>query len=177
MAAACFCRNSTLMNWYCLHTKPQRENYAAEQLAENLSLEVYFPRMRRQKVVRRMRREVTEPLFPQYLFCRFDLVTEYRAVRYTREVIDVLSFGQQPAIVNETLIDELKTWCCEAAQIRPQPIFSSGDRVEITDGPLQGLEAVIMQERSGGDRVAVLLSILGCDAQLTIRSCLLAKAS
>ena len=165
------------MNWYCIHTKPQRENYAAEQLAENLSLEVYFPRLRRQKIIRRMRREVTEPLFPQYLFCRFDLATEYRAVRYTREVIDVLNFGQSPAIVSETLIEDLKTWTCEASKMSTQPIFSSGDRVEIIDGPMQGLEAVIMRERSGGDRVAVLLSILGCDAQLTIRSCLLAKAS
>jgi len=55
--------------------KPQRENYAAEQTAENLSLEIFFPQMRRQKIIRRMRREVTETLFPQYLFCRFDLAT------------------------------------------------------------------------------------------------------
>jgi len=165
------------MNWYCIHTKPQRENYAAEQLAENLSLEVYFPRIRRQKIVRRMRRVVAEPLFPQYLFCRFDLLTEYRAVRYTREVTDVLNFGQNPAVVSDTLIEELKSWSCAADQTSAEPIFSCGERVEIIDGPMQGLEAVIMRERRGGDRVAVLLSILGCDAQLTIRSSLLAKAS
>jgi transcriptional antiterminator RfaH len=165
------------MNWYCIHTKPQSERYAAEQLAKNLALEVYAPRMRREKIIRRVRREVMEPLFPRYLFCRFDLNTDYRAVRYTHDVREILTVGEHPAVVQDTFLADLKTWCDEASRMPVRSLFSSGDRVEIIRGPMQGLEAIIMQKRSGSDRVAVLLSILGCDAQLTIRTCDLAKAS
>jgi transcription antitermination factor NusG len=46
--------------------------------------------------------------------------------------------------------------------------LAPGDRVEITDGPMQGLQAVILHETNDSDRVAVLLSILECGARLMI---------
>jgi len=164
------------MNWYCIRTKSQRETYTAQQLSENLSLEVFFPQMRRQKLIRRVRRMVVEPMFPQYLFCRFEVGSFYRAVRYTHEVIDILSFGAAPTVVDEGLVEQLREWSTQQMNSQAPSLFSCGDRVQITDGPMRGLEAVIMRDHSAGDRVAVLLSILGCDAQLTIRSCQLAKA-
>jgi transcriptional antiterminator RfaH len=165
------------MNWYCIHTKSQREKHAAEQLCTLLGFEVYFPQIRLQRRIRRVRREVTEPLFPRYLFCRFDLSRHYRTVRYAHDVVDLVSFGQSPAIVTDQLIRDLKIWESESSLTANKPIFASGDRVQIADGPMQGLQAVILQGESDNDRVAVLLSILGCDARLTIDRCLLAKAS
>jgi transcriptional antiterminator RfaH len=164
------------MNWYCVRTKSQREKHAAEQLCTRLGFEVYFPQIRLQRKIRRVRREVTEPLFPRYLFCRFDLTPHYRTVRYARDVIDLVSFGQSPAVVTDQLISDLKTWASESSLTVTKPMFASGDRVQIADGPMQGLQAVILEGKSDSDRVAVLLSILGCDARLTIDRCLLAKA-
>ena len=40
--------------------------------------------------------------------------------------------------------------------------------MEVIDGPMRGLEAVILHDRSDRDRVAVLLSILECGAQMMI---------
>jgi len=165
------------MNWYCVHTKSQREKHAAEQLCTLLGFEVYFPQIRLQRKIRRVRREVTEPLFPRYLFCRFDLSYHYRAVRYAHDVVDLVSFGQSPAVVTDQLIYDLKIWASEGSlATTTEPMFASGDRVQIADGPMQGLQAVILEGRSDSERVAVLLSILGCDARLNIDRCLLAKA-
>jgi transcriptional antiterminator RfaH len=134
-----------------------------------LRLETYFPRLRRQKTIRRVRRIVTSPLFPRYLFCRFDPSLHYRAVRYSPDVIDVVSFGERPALVDDAIITGLKSWAGEAVDvITVQPGLRPGDLVEITDGPMRGLEAVILHERSDRDRVAVLLSILECSAQVLI---------
>jgi len=157
------------MNWYCIHTKPQKEPLAAEQLSGSLGLEVYFPCIRRRKLIRRVRREVTGPLFPQYLFCRFDLMSHFRAVRYAREVIDVLSFGARPAVVSDELIDDLKIWAAQAPEANgSQPTYASGERVHVSKGPMRGLEAIILEQSDDRDRVSVLLSILGCGAKLRI---------
>lgn len=164
------------MNWYCILTKPQREKQVAEQLGAFLGFEVYFPQIQLQRRIRRVRRLVTEPLFPRYLFCRFDLACNYRAVRYAHDVVDLVSFGPQPAVVDDLLIDDLKSWANKDRFSAARSAFSSGERVQISSGPMQGLQAVILEEYSDNERVAVLLSILGCDARLTIDRSQLAKA-
>ena len=128
-----------MMNWYCIHTRPLKETGVVTYLEEMLGLETYFPRLRRQKTIRRVRRVVTGPLFPRYLFCRFDLSDRYRAVRYAPEVIDVVSFGERPAVVDDAMIAELRNWAGEAVDvITIQPTLRPGDQVEITDGPCVG---------------------------------------
>ena len=157
------------MNWYCIHTKPLREEYVAANLAETLGVETYLPRLRRQKTIRRVRRVVTGPLFPRYLFCHFDLGTRYRAVRYAADVAGIVSFGAEPAEVADVMIDELRRWAGEALDLTAiQPEFGRGDLVEIVDGPLRGLQAVILHQRNDRDRVAVLLSLLEYGAQMMI---------
>ena len=157
------------MNWYCIHTKPRKEQQVATHLHERLALETYYPRLKRQKTIRRVRRLVTGPLFPRYLFTRFDFAAEFRAVRYAPDVLDVVNAGGRPAIVGDALVAELKSWAGEAVDlITLQPDFSPGDRVEITDGPMRGLPATILHIKNDSDRVAVLLSILECGARMIV---------
>jgi transcriptional antiterminator RfaH len=157
------------MNWYCVHTRPAKEFLTTRYLQEVLGIETYFPRLRQRRVIRRIRRVVTSPLFPRYLFCRLDLGVSYRAVRFAPEVIDLVSFGERPAPVSDAMIDELKSWAGDSVDvITLAPCLGPGDRVEITDGPMRGLQAVILHGASESDRVTVLLSILECGAKLMI---------
>ena len=157
------------MNWYCIHTRPLKEQQVATHFQQMLGLEMYFPRLRRQKTIRRVRRVVTSPLFPRYLFCRFDPSLRYRAVRYAPEVIEVVRFGEDPAVVDDGIIEALKNWAGEAIDmITLQPDLRPGDLVEITDGPMRGLQAVVLNSRNDRDRVTVLLSILECGAKMMI---------
>jgi transcriptional antiterminator RfaH len=165
------------MNWYCIQTKPQREKQAVQQLRTHLGFEVYFPRLRFQKTIRRVRRQVIEPIFPRYLFCRFDIATSYRAVRYARDVVNLVSLGDQPTVVADDLIHDLKSWASEDYLVAATPSLSSGDHVHISDGPMQGLQAVILEARNDSERVSVLLSILGCEARLSIDRCQLEKTA
>jgi transcriptional antiterminator RfaH len=157
------------MNWYCVHTRPLKEQQVANHFNQMLGLEMYFPRLRRQKTIRRVRRVVTSPLFPRYLFCRFDPSLQYRAVRYTSDVIEVVRSGEHPAVVEDDIIESLKNWAGEAVDIITlQPDLRPGDAVEIIDGPMRGLQAVILTSRNDSERVTVLLSILECGAKMMI---------
>ncbi len=158
------------MNWHCIHTKPRKEQQVARYLNERLGLETYFPLLKRQKTVRRVRRLVTGPLFPRYLFSQFEVSTSYRAVRYCPDVLDIVSAGDRPAIVSTALIEELKAWAGDAVNlITLQPDLSPGDRVEITEGPMRGLPAVILHIKNDSERVAVLLSFLESTAKMIIK--------
>jgi transcriptional antiterminator RfaH len=156
------------MRWYCIHTKPRREPQAAAQLSDFLGCEVYFPQFPQHRRIRRVARVVQEPLFPNYLFARFDLEKDYRAVRYSRDVLDIVRSGQSPAVLSDELISELRTFASHAEDLKSPAALHSGDRVEINKGPMQGLEAIILSAPDENDRVAILLSILGCGARFTI---------
>lgn len=164
------------MTWYCLHTKPRREARASDHLASELGLVTYFPRISQRRIYRRVSREMVEALFPRYIFCQAD-ATQLRAIRYAQDVLDVVRMGGEPVKVSEDLIAQLRAWTGSSNILRIEHVFHAGDRVKIIDGPMQGLEAVVLENRSETDRVAILLSILGRDAQLTISRTQLARAS
>ena len=164
--------------WLCVHTRPRREIGAEQYCRESLGLDTYYPRLKRLKTIRRVKRWVVGPLFPRYFFCRLNLAQSFRAVQYAPQVLGVVSFGGRPTVVDETVIDQLKQWAGEAVDVvTVRPGFRPGDLVEIADGPLRGLQAVVLQEMSDRDRVAVLLSTLGCQARLIVSRSQLVDAS
>jgi len=153
-----------------VHTKPGKELLVERYLRDELQLEPYFPRIQRKKTIRRVKRTVTEALFQRYLFCRFDPATSYRAVRYGQDVIGIVSNGDQPTIVSDATIQKLKSGAGEGNGIlvlEPDSI-ASGDTVKITDGPMQGLEAIFLEETSQGERVTILLNLMNAETRAQI---------
>jgi len=57
--------------WFCVRSQPKHEHIAAARLRES-GLEVFLPRIRFKKHSVRGPVWVTEALFPNYLFARFD---------------------------------------------------------------------------------------------------------
>jgi transcriptional antiterminator RfaH len=165
-------------HWFCVHTRPRKEAGAEQFCRESLSLNTYFPRLKRLKNIRRVKRWVVGPLFPRYFFCRLNPSRSIRAVQYAPQVVGIVAFGGRPTIVEDAIIEQLKQWAGEAVDVvTVRPGFRPGDLVEIADGPLRGLEAVVLQEMSDRDRVAVLLSTLGCQARLIVSRSQLVDAS
>lgn len=154
------------MNWYCVHTKPRREKTLVAYCQEQLGLEAFYPLLRQHRRIRRVMRSVSSPLFPRYAFCRYDPAISYRAVRYAPDALGVVQLGDQPTIVGDDLIEELKLWTGEGAVI--ESTLQPGDPVEIVEGPMRGLTAVVMRAASDRDRVEILLSLLQNHAQVVI---------
>ena len=158
------------MNWYCIHTKPKKEKLVEHYLQNELGLETYYPRLKRKKTIRRVRHEVLEPLFPRYLFCKLDLAESYRAVTYGRDVIEVVSTGDHPTEVSGQTIEHIREWAGSEGDIitlEPDPI-KAGDQIRITEGPMQGLEAVFIRETSQEERVSILLDLMESQARVEI---------
>jgi len=146
--------------WYVVHTRPQKELVAASMLEERLSLIVYLP-----EVLQHYRGHPhLRPFFPRYLFVQVNLdEVEASKINAMPGVISMVSFGERPqALSDETVrairarIDDYNT-----AGGLPQRVFHPGDRVRLTEGPLQGLEAIFKGPTKPSQRGWVLLEFLG----------------
>jgi len=155
------------MHWYAVSTKPHQEKQA-ELHIKQCGIECFLPLLKESKIIRRMRKTVIEPLFPGYLFARFDLDKHYRAVSYATGVRKIVEFGSGPVELDATMIDAIKerlnNGYVTLMPVRP----AHGQVVHIKGGPLAGLQAVFMREMTNRNRVLLLLNTLGLHAKVTM---------
>lgn len=148
-----------MLAWYLIHTKSGKERSVRDHLGVLLP-EVMLPMLK--VTVRRWEREakMLAPLFPCYLFARFELEADYLRVRYASGVRDFLRAGHQPQAVPEEIVAEVKRRCAGGAVEIPAAPFASGERVRVAAGPLSGCEAIFERYLSGTERVALFLASL-----------------
>jgi transcriptional antiterminator RfaH len=147
--------------WFCLKSQPKHEHIAAAHLRQNSTVGVFLPRVRFKRATRRGTVWVTEALFPGYLFARFDWQSSLRLVQHSRGVRGVVHFGERWPAIPEAVIRELQQ-AIGADELRTIPEnFIPGDEVEITEGAMRGLRAVVTRVMPGRERIAVLMEFLG----------------
>ncbi len=76
----------TIERWYCIYTKPNMEEQVSKRLRDIPEMEVFHPKIKRNKYVRGRLQEVVEDLFPSYIFSRFSLLNYFHLVKFTRGV-------------------------------------------------------------------------------------------
>lgn len=104
---------------------------------------------------------VTESLFPNYLFARFDWTTSLARVNFAPGVGGVVHFGTQWPMVPDQVIDELRASLGEDNLLVVPGELSPGDEVDISGSPFHGLQAVVQRVMPGKQRVMVLLDFMG----------------
>jgi transcriptional antiterminator RfaH len=147
--------------WFCVRTLPKHEHIAAAQLRQDAEVEVFLPRIRFQRSTRCGPAWVTEALFQNYLFAKFDLATALRHVQAARGVRHVVHFGGRWPTVPDTAIQELQLVMDEGDLRVVADTLQPGDTVEIADGAMRGLQAVVSRVMPARQRAAVLLDFLG----------------
>ena len=155
------------MHWYVVSTKPHQEKQA-ELHVKQCGIECFLPLLKESKIIRRTRKTVIEPLFPGYLFARFDLDKHYRAVSYATGVRKIVEFGSGPVELDATMIDAIKERLNNGYVTPHSEHFKMGQILHIKGGPLAGFEAVFVREMTDRNRVLLLLNTLGLHAKLTM---------
>lgn len=158
--------SSSATDWYLVRSRPRQEVVALQSL-QRLGVETFLPLIREQRVIRRCRRTVTGPLFPGYLFARFDLETRFRAVNFAHGVRELVAFGDTPAVVPDEMVEAILGRMEDGAVV-VRPSFRPGDRVRVGWGPFEGLEAVFECELSEQQRVVLLFESLSFQARVVV---------
>jgi len=162
------------MNWYVIYTKPKAEDIVSQKLRQ-AGLEVYNPKMRVKKYVRNRYCEAIEPLFPCYLFVRFEADKYLWMITYTRGVKKVVGSKHGPWPVAEEVIDFIRCHEKDGFIIRRCEEITEGDTVKIAEGPLSGLTGIFKQIIKGTERVILLLNTIEYQARVIIEGASLVK--
>lgn len=155
------------LSWFLVHVKPRAEKVSALHL-DQLGLEAFCPQIKQEKIIRRVRREVVGPLFPGYVFVKFDPMFHYRAVQYATGVRRVVSFGDTLARVDSSLIESVRARITQGCVYVSNCSFQPGQKVRIHDGLLKGFEAVFECEMSDRRRVTLLLDTVAYQARVIV---------
>ncbi len=147
-------------HWYTLQTKPRKERVVQELLLKR-DIETYLPLLASRKPSRQDERK---PFFARYLFARLDLDTlPLSSINWMQGMSGVVSFGGQPAVVDDEVIRWLKARLAQLGTRdyhRGLPL-TPNSRMRIVEGPLKGMQAIFDRRTGADERARVLVQLLG----------------
>ena len=149
--------------WRLLHTKPRAEKALARQLARRgmaFFLPLYERRLRYRKrvVVSHL------PLFPGYLFLHGEHDGRLEALRTDRVVRAIDVVDQQKL---HTELRQVQQLISSGVAIAPEERLKPGMLVEITSGPLKGLDGKVLR-RGSQYRFVIQVDFLGRGASCEV---------
>jgi len=163
--------------WYAVQTKPREESRANDNLRA-WGVETMMPVIR-EAAYHPMRGTSwrVKPLFPGYLFARFDLAKSLARIRYTRGVQSVVTLGGTPTMVPDDIIDTIRARIGADGLVRLVTDLKPGDRIRVQGGILRGFSGVFQADQNGSSRVAILLDTLRCQTRVIIERDVLRRVS
>jgi transcriptional antiterminator RfaH len=146
-----------MFEWHLIRTKSGKERRVRERLDSEVA-EFFLPLFKTRTRCREKLVERILPLFPCYLFGQFDVQSQYRRVRYTPGIREVLSAGGELLVVPRNIIEDLKQRCAGGPVEIPQQPLVCGEHVRVVEGPFRGFDALFESYLPGNERVRILLS-------------------
>lgn len=137
--------------WVALHVRANHERAVAKQL----DVHGYEPFLPMSSSEPRPGRPAGRPLFPGYVFCRYQPCPTVRMVQIPG-VVRLLSYGNGPAVLSEGEIEAVRRVSSSGAGVEPWAFLQRGQRVRITCGPLRGLEGILADSAS---RLRMIVSV------------------
>ena len=140
--------SSTFRNhpWYALMIRPRLEKVVAKNLREK-GYEEYLPLSRSKRRWSDRMKTVTTPLFPGYLFCKFD-IQDRLPILVVPGVLSIVGIGKAPATIPESQISLLQQVISSGMQCGPWPFAQVGQSVSVERGPLAGLKGIVIEDKS-----------------------------
>ena len=145
------------LSWFALQIRARRESGVASIL-EGKGYELFLPLYTCRKRWSDRIKHVETPLFPGYLFCRFNAQDRF-PILSTPGVIQVVGYNRLPVAVEDSEIQAIQTLVASGLPNQPWPFLEVGDRVRIEGGALRGLEGILVEFR-GHHRLVLSISLL-----------------
>lgn len=102
-----------------------------------------------------------EAMFPGYLFAKFVYSKQHRSVECSHGIRGIIHFGNRLATLSESIVAALQSRVGAEEVVTVDSSIRIGQPVQITEGPFQGLEAVVTRLLPARERIRILLEFLG----------------
>lgn len=166
-----------MKRWYVVYTHVHSETRARDNLLRQ-GFDAYLPQGRYWRRHARRKEIVPRPLFPRYLFVGFDVdQSSWRSIFSTIGVVHLICNGDHPTLVPNSVVDSIRS--AESAGVFDDAGAVSrlqiGAAVQIARGPFSEMIGRL-QSLVSGDRVRVLLDILGREVPTVVDAAEVAPA-
>lgn len=155
--------------WYAIHTHPKEEDRATSNLRA-WNVETFNPKIRERRLnpFTGAASYEKKPLFPRYIFARFDANVLLSKICFTRGVKKVVGFGNGPVHIEDEIIEFIMEQTGEDGFVQIGEELKRGDRVTVKNGLLGELSGIFDREIKGTDRVRILLNAINYQASIVI---------
>lgn len=147
--------------WYACRTRARAEK-KVDRLLTAADITSYVPLIERLMQWSDRSKRVTFPLFPGYVFARFELSSMADIVR-TPNLIEVVRVNGQPTPIREHEIESIRSLVHGAQDVGEEPAaheyLVTGQEVRVVEGPFKGLHGILTEVR-GKTRIVVRLDAI-----------------
>ncbi len=132
--------------WYAVYTRSRFEQVVKKQL-DFKGINSFLPLYSKISQWKDRRKEVSWPLFPGYLFVQI-AASERLDVQKSVGVVNIVGNGEGPLEVSEQQITAIRTFIETGLKYDPHPYLKVGKKVRVTEGPLAGLEGILVRKKN-----------------------------
>jgi len=145
------------VHWFAAYTCARHEKSVAEQLAVR-EVEHFLPLYGAARKWKDRRVTLLMPLFPGYVFVRLALRDRMR-VQQIPGVARLVGFNGHPSVLPDEDIEMLRCGLARGLCAEPHPYLTVGKRVRLKEGPLAGMQGILMR-RKGNFRVVISIDLI-----------------
>lgn len=170
--------NGDTLCWYVVHTHPKQEDRTSTNLT-TWGIETLAPRLQVNKVNEFSGKvsHIPRPLFPGYIFSRFKYNDVFHRVRYTRGVHSLVSFNNTPAVLDDEIVELMRSQIGKDGFVKTMDQLEPGDEVIIKNGRFENFCGVFESGISDSDRVRILLNTVSFQAHIVVDRAAVKKVS
>ena len=143
--------------WFALQVNSRKENWIFAHLVGQ-GYECFLPKYKSVRQWSDRRKEIESPLFPGYLFCRFNPL-ERLPILKTPGVMEIVGCNRKPIPINEQEIQAIQRMMESSLVRQPWPYLEIGERVRIQSGALRGLVGILVALK-GNNRLVLSVTLL-----------------
>ena len=144
--------------WFGIEVHSRREPRVVDEFAIQ-GLDSFLPTRRIKRRWSDRIKVLDVPLFPGYVFSRFDIADRLRVLNCPG-VSKIVGAGSVPIPIEDGEIDAIKALVASGIVLTPWPYLRAGQGVRLEHGPLAGLEGLVIRAREGSLRVVVSVTLL-----------------
>jgi transcription termination/antitermination protein NusG len=140
--------------WYAIWTRSRHEKLVRDQLTQK-QVDVFLPMITKWSRWKDRKKKIDWPLFPGYVFARFD-ANHRLAVLKCGGVVTIVGSDGTPSPIPEIEIHGIRTLVESELSFDPCPLIKEGMLVEVKHGPLKGVVGRLMRK---GAHARLVLSV------------------
>jgi transcription antitermination factor NusG len=144
-------------SWYALRVRSRYDNTVASHLRAR-GYESFAPLYKCRRRWSDRFKEIELPLFPGYVFCRFNPLDRL-PILSVPGIVHVVGVGRSPVPIDGTEIAAIQAAVKSGLPRQPWPLLQVGRRVRIEYGPLCGVEGILLSFR-GHQRLILSVTLL-----------------